>query len=129
MGMTTVQHKKGALRISLFACFIGLLGIVLLLPSAASADEERPEIIVPRASGRDLFQACVLCHKYDGRGGASEGGYAADLQKTKLTREEIIVVIANGRVDKGMPSFQGILDDYKIKTIATFIKEELKAKE
>ena len=111
------------------AIFVGLLTYFSLPQLAALADEDRPVIVVPRASGRDLFQNCVLCHKYDGRGGPSEGGYAADLRVTKLTREEVVAVITNGRPAKGMPPFNGILDDYKINALATFIKEELKAKE
>ncbi len=86
-------------------------------------------IVVPRASGRDLFQTCVPCHRYDGRGGASEGGYAADLRVTKLTRDEVVAVITNGRLAKGMPPFRGVLDEDTINTLATFIKEELKGKE
>lgn len=95
----------------------------------AQEDNERPVIVVPRAGGREIFQACVLCHKYDGRGGPSEGGYGADLRVTKLTYEELIQVIADGRVSKGMPAFKGILDDSKIATLANFIKNDLKLKE
>jgi mono/diheme cytochrome c family protein len=109
--------------------FVGLLACLSLPHVVARADEDRPVIVVPRASGRDLFQNCVLCHKYDGRGGASEGGYAADLRVTKLTRDELVAVITDGRVAKGMPPFRGLLDADKIKTLARFIKEELKAKE
>jgi len=97
--------------------------------AALADDEERPVIVVPRAGGRELFQNCVLCHKYDGRGGPSEGGYAADLRVTKLTREEVILVITNGRMSKGMPPFKGILDQAKIETLATFIKQDLKQKQ
>jgi mono/diheme cytochrome c family protein len=71
----------------------------------------------------------VLCHKYDGRGGPSEGGYGADLRVTKLTREELIDVITNGRMSKGMPAFKGILDESKIQALATFVKEDLRLKE
>lgn len=95
----------------------------------AQEDNERPVIVVPRAGGRELFQACVLCHKYDGRGGPSEGGYGADLRVTQLTYEELIQVITDGRVSKGMPAFKGILDDSKIATLANFIKNDLKLKE
>ena len=111
------------------AIFAGLLVYFSLPQFEALADEDRPVIVVPRAGGRDLFQNCVLCHKYDGRGGPSEGGYAADLRVTKLTRDEVVVVITNGRPAKGMPPFNGLLDPDKINTLATFIKEELKAKE
>ncbi|MEO8630442.1 MAG: cytochrome c [Betaproteobacteria bacterium] len=111
------------------AIVAGLLAYFALPGLIAFADEDRPVIKVPRASGRDLFQNCVLCHKYDGRGGPSEGGYAADLRVTKLTRDEVVSVITNGRPQKGMPPFAGMLDEFKIDTLATFIKEELKAKE
>jgi mono/diheme cytochrome c family protein len=89
----------------------------------------RPVIKVPRAGGRQLFQSCVLCHKYDGRGGPSEGGYGADLRVTTLTREQLIHVITYGRQAKGMPPFKDLLDEYKIDTLTTFIMEDLKLKE
>ena len=96
---------------------------------ALAEDEDRPVIKVPRGGGRELFQNCVLCHRYDGRGGPSEGGYGADLRVTKLTRQEVIDVITNGRMAKGMPPFKGMLDEEKIETLATFVKEELKLKQ
>jgi mono/diheme cytochrome c family protein len=111
------------------ACAALSLWTVLPPTAALADDEERPVIVVPRAGGRELFQNCVLCHKYDGRGGPSEGGYGADLRVTKLTREELVQVITNGRMSKGMPAFKGILDQSKIETLATFIKQDLKLKE
>ena len=89
----------------------------------------RPVIKVPRAGGRQLFQSCVLCHKYDGRGGPSEGGYGADLRVTTLTRDQLIHVITYGRQAKGMPPFKDLLEESKIETLATFIMEDLKLKE
>ncbi|HEX7813226.1 MAG TPA: hypothetical protein VF460_15070, partial [Burkholderiales bacterium] len=87
--------KKSATRNSTFraACLIaGMLfsmGFIQHSP-VVLADDDRPVIKVPRAGGRELFQSCVLCHKYDGRGGPSEGGYGADLRVTSLTREQLI---------------------------------------
>jgi len=89
----------------------------------------RPVIKVPRAGGRQLFQSCVLCHKYDGRGGPSEGGYGADLRVTTLTRAQLIHVITYGRQAKGMPPFKDLLEESKIETLTTFILEDLKLKE
>lgn len=89
----------------------------------------RPVIKVPRAGGRQLFQSCVLCHKYDGRGGPSEGGYGADLRVTTLTRDQLIHVITYGRQAKGMPPFKDLLEEFKIETLATFILDDLKLKE
>lgn len=97
---------------------------------AQTTQEERPVIKVPRGGGRELFtKNCVLCHKYDGRGGPSEGGYGADLRVTKLTEEEVLQVITNGRLDKGMPPFKGILDEEMIETLARFVKNDLKLKD
>lgn len=113
------------------ALVLAALSLWSVLPDtvALAEEEDRPVIKVPRGGGRELFQNCVLCHKYDGRGGPSEGGYGSDLRVTKLTQEELVNVIANGRMAKGMPPFKGILDDEKIETLATFIKVELKLKE
>lgn len=93
------------------------------------ADDDRPVIKVPRAGGRALFQSCVLCHKYDGRGGPSEGGYGADLRVTSLTREQLIFIITYGRQPKGMPPFKDLLDSSKIETLADFILNDLRLKQ
>jgi len=120
----TESGKQGVAKVLAFAA----ISLWSVLPDtiALAEEEDRPVIKVPRGGGRDLFQNCVLCHKYDGRGGPSEGGYGADLRVTKLTREEVIQVITNGRMSKGMPAFKGMLDEEKIETLATFIKEDLK---
>lgn len=127
--MVTTRTNERGIAGTKAVVFVGLLVYFSLPQFEALADEDRPVIVVPRASGRDLFDNCVLCHKYDGRGGPSEGGYAADLRVTKLTRDEVVAVIANGRPAKGMPPFSGLLDPDKINTLAKFINEELKAKE
>ena len=129
MRMTKIQRKEQGGRIALAfvlaACSLGHTS-----SDAMAEDEDRPVIKVPRGGGRELFSTnCVLCHKYDGRGGPSEGGYGADLRVTKLTREEVLQVITNGRLNKGMPPFKGILDSDMIETLATFVKEDLKLKE
>ena len=129
--MTNIKARKKK-----WAHATGLLAFAAL--SLSSVPQEsvvfadnggRPVINVPRASGRQLFQSCVLCHKYDGRGGPSEGGYGADLRVTTLTREQLIIVIAYGRQAKGMPPFKDLLEESKIETLATFILEDLKLKE
>jgi len=127
--MAQIRARERCIEGTTALIFMGLLICAAIPEFVAVADEDRPVIVVPRASGRDLFQNCVLCHKYDGRGGPSEGGYAADLRATKLTREEVVAVITNGRPAKGMPPFKGILDEDKINTLATFVKKELKAKQ
>lgn len=106
---------------------LSLWGMAANTAALAEESEDRPVIKVPRGGGRELFSTnCVLCHKYDGRGGPSEGGYGADLRVTKLTAEEVRQVITNGRLNKGMPPFKGILDPDMIETLARFVKEDLK---
>lgn len=127
--MAKIESRKRRAGIGK-ALGLAALSLWCVLPDtvALAEEEDRPVIKVPRGGGRELFQNCVLCHKYDGRGGPSEGGYGADLRMTALTREEIIQVITNGRMSKGMPPFKGMLDEEKIETLANFIKEELKLK-
>lgn len=127
--MAKIESRKRRAGIGQ-ALALAALSLWCVLPHtvAFAEEEDRPVIKVPRGGGRELFQNCVLCHKYDGRGGPSEGGYGADLRMTALTREEIIQVITNGRMSKGMPPFKGMLDEEKIETLANFIKEELKLK-
>ncbi len=115
-----------------------LLGAVLcavctwtLLPELASAETEtgdRPVIVVPRAGGRAAFEkfGCITCHLGDGRGGQNEGGYGADLRVTKLSEQELVQVIANGRAGKGMPGFKGMIDDETLEMLARYIKDDLR---
>jgi mono/diheme cytochrome c family protein len=127
-----INVKTGKMWILAMGSFVFAALSLLSFPqeSVVFADNGgRPVIKVPRAGGRQLFQSCVLCHKYDGRGGPSEGGYGADLRVTTLTREQLIHVITYGRQAKGMPPFKDLLDEYKIDTLTTFIMEDLKLKE
>lgn len=100
-------------------------------PEPALAETEtgdRPEIIVPRAGGQAAFVkfGCITCHLGDGRGGQNEGGYGADLRVTKLTEQELVQTIANGRAGKGMPAFKGLIDDETLGVLAKYIKEDLR---
>ena len=126
--MTKIETKRiDAKRLSAIA--IAALSLWSLSPATQSfaEEEDRPVIKVPRGGGRELFSTnCVLCHKFDGRGGPSEGGYGADLRVTKLTEAEVVGIITNGRTQKGMPPFKGILDEDMIETLARFVKNDLK---
>jgi len=129
--MTNIKaRKKRWVHGSVLLAFAALSLLSFPQESVVFADNGgRPVIKVPRAGGRQLFQSCVLCHKYDGRGGPSEGGYGADLRVTTLTRDQLIHVITYGRQAKGMPPFKDLLEEFKIETLATFILDDLKLKE
>jgi len=126
---------KQQLAISLMLGFAALVMSVTVpgfarQAQAQESDGGRPNITVPRASGRKIFsEYCVLCHKYDGRGGPSEGGYGADLRRTSLTREQLIVTITYGRQPRGMPPFKDLLEPEKIDTLADFILNDLRLPE
>ena len=128
--MTRIETENKRGRMAALMVFAALSLWSFPQESVVFADQGgRPVIKVPRASGRQLFQSCVLCHKYDGRGGPSEGGYGADLRVTTLTYEQIVHVITYGRQAKGMPPFKDLLEESKIETLATFIMEDLKLDE
>ena len=129
--MTNIKaRKKRWIQGSGLLAFAALSLLSFPQESVVFADNGgRPVIKVPRAGGRQLFQSCVLCHKYDGRGGPSEGGYGADLRVTTLTRDQLIHVITYGRQAKGMPPFKDLLEESKIETLATFILDDLKLKQ
>ncbi|MDX1939429.1 MAG: cytochrome c [Saprospiraceae bacterium] len=63
-------------------------------------------------------QYCVTCHGVYGDMAASG---AFDLTTSKLTEEERIAVITNGREGTVMVSFKSILDETKIKAVAQYI--------
>jgi mono/diheme cytochrome c family protein len=107
------------------------LGAWALQPEPASAETEtgdRPVINVPRGGGRAAFEkfGCITCHMGDGRGGQNEGGYGADLRVTKLSEQEVVQVIVEGRAGKGMPAFKGMIDDETVGLLAKYIKEDLR---
>lgn len=114
-----------------FAAFAFPVAVSTTTPVVyAEEDDGRPKIVVPRRGGREIFsEYCVLCHKYDGRGGPSEGGWGADLRQTALTRDQLIVIIAYGREPKGMPPFKDLIDSDKIETLADFILTDLRLPE
>lgn len=97
-------------------------GLLFVFSTASADDDDRP-IVVPRGGGKVTFtQYCTTCHMPDGRGGQNEGGYGADLRKTPLTVDQVVVTITHGRAGKGMPAFQGLIDDENIRLVAEFIK-------
>ena len=111
---------------NLSAAFCAALWAVLTQSVALAADDEPPEIVMPRASGKVHYAKfnCGTCHKADGSGGPSPGGPASNLRETKLTREELVNAMANGR--NGMPPYRGVINPENIDALAVWIKDGLK---
>ena len=120
-------------RTFLLAALLGALGTSAFVPGLVIAETEtgdRPEINIPRGGGKAAFEkfGCITCHMGDGRGGQNEGGYGADLRVTKLTEQEVVYTITNGRQGKGMPAFKGIIDQETIEVLAKYVKDDLRMK-
>ena len=126
MKMLKLMSDFGYTKI-LFISMI-ILTFFFLIP-AISVAEERKKIVVPRGGGESEFRRhCITCHKWDGRGGYSEGGMAADLRVTPLPIEALAYIIKNGRIERGMPAFAGTIGDNRIHEMAVFIKTKLRLK-
>ena len=103
------------------------LALCVSLPSAAMSQTSAADAAAELRKGKRLYKRCVPCHKQDGTGGPSYGGYAANLRDTQLDHEEIVAVITNGRRDRGMPTFKPILSKGEIETVARFIQTQFRA--
>jgi mono/diheme cytochrome c family protein len=119
------------------AAFVSALAILTtadiamdLSSDALAATGGRPKIKKMGPGGRQLFDRyCILCHKYMGQGGHSEGGWGKNLRKTMLPREALFATIKYGRTQLGMPAFEGDFTDANLYVITDFILGELRCKE
>ena len=79
-------------------------------------NEAETVAVAEKADGEALYKTyCVTCHGLYGDMGAS-GAY--NLQESKLSLEERIAVITNGR--KAMTAFESLLDKKEIKAVAKY---------
>ena len=101
-----------------------LLSLALAAAPGGAVEDGRE---VPRRDPAETFaENCASCHKGDGRGGPGYGGYAANLRTTALTAEEIVEVVIEGRQNRGMPLFTGVLEPGEIADLAAFILIDLR---
>jgi mono/diheme cytochrome c family protein len=83
-----------------------MVGSALGQPAAADT--------VADVAGKSVFRKanCMGCHKWDGSGGGGYGGDALSLRRTQLGREQIMMTVACGRPEAGMPyHLRGAYDD------------------
>jgi len=107
-------------------------------PDAVKAEAEaEPEVVEkkkkkikgpPPLVHTEFYGLCATCHKPDGRGGRSYGGYAANLHETELELEGLIYFMTYGRPDKGMPAFEGVIGKRVMNAIANYIIDNFKGK-
>lgn len=95
-------------------------------PAAPAAPKKRSG--PPPLVHTEFLAVCASCHKPDGRGGRSYGGYAANLHETELDYDGIVEVIRKGRSEKGMPPFEGVIGARNIDAVTTYIIENFQGK-
>jgi len=107
------------------SCYRHWQVFLLSLLALASAQSQVPAAVSEAGSeeaqarirfGKELFSskaACRFCHGWagDGRGEAHSPGGAADLRRSRLTREGLLNVIACGRPGTSMPHFDAYAYD------------------
>jgi len=88
-------------------------------PKKESTGFAKPVKIAKKVDGKKVYKTyCVTCHGLYGDMGASG---AHDLTKSKLSLEERVEVITNGR--KTMTPFKDLLNEEKIKAVAEYTME------
>jgi mono/diheme cytochrome c family protein len=79
-----------------------------------------PDAIV---AGRRLYNTwCSQCHGGKADGVARFGKYAADLTRFKKGYTEFATVVVEGRTDKQMPPWDGVLDGEQISQIGAYLE-------
>lgn len=104
--------------------FILLPILILIILSACGGESDKPntkKATVPKAAKKPIGymiykQHCLLCHGAKGNMGLN-GSH--DLTASKLTLEESIEVIKNGR--NTMMPYKATLSETEIKDVATYI--------
>lgn len=73
----------------------------------------------PQEEAKDLYMLnCASCHGMDGKLG---GSGSKDLSNSKLSENEMIEIITNGK--NNMPAMKDVIQDQtKIKNLAEFVK-------
>ncbi len=94
-----------------------LLLPILALLTACGGDTSKPAEGTAQSAGEVIFHAqCAMCH---GRTGNLGLNGAKDLTKSKLSKEEVIAVVTNGR--NAMMPYKSILSPEQVKEVADHV--------
>ena len=137
--MSIIGRIRVLVCVALFIALVGSIGSSPLNISAAVAgagpeaagDGDGTKKVKKRRGPppwvhKEFLDVCRTCHKPDGRGGRSYGGYAANLHETELSKEGLVLIIEEGREENGMPAFKGILGKRTIDAVAQYIIDNFK---
>lgn len=74
-------------------------------------------------AGRKLFNTwCTQCHGGKADGVSRFGKYAADLRKFKLGYTEFARIVVEGRTERRMPPWDGVLDGEQVSQIGAYLE-------
>lgn len=108
-----------ALVILAFIVACGNSGADKTADSSSSSSTTPATAAADGPDGEKIYkQYCVTCHGVYGDMAASG---AFDLTASKLTEEERIAIVTNGREGTLMVGFKNILDEPKIKAVSEYI--------
>jgi quinohemoprotein ethanol dehydrogenase len=117
-------------------CFALALGAATLCwalgPTIGTADETAAPIASsnplsgdPEAieAGRRLYNTwCSQCHGGKADGVSRFGKYAADLRKFSQGYTEFAIVVVEGRTERRMPPWDGVLDGEQVSQIGAYLE-------
>jgi mono/diheme cytochrome c family protein len=105
---------------------------VWLVPAMATADQaagsvpsSNPLSGDPEAieAGRKLYNTwCSQCHGGKADGVSRFGKYAADLRKFSQGYTEFAIVVVEGRTERRMPPWDGVLDGEQVSQIGAYLE-------
>ena len=97
----------------------GFIGIGCLVGANTCPGSDPPKF--SSTDGRVLYvqATCAGCHGLNGEG--AEGPALASGPSARLSVDEIVTRITNGRRLAGMPKFEGILTEAQIRAVADYV--------
>ena len=120
------------LKLAVLSSAVAIGAVGLTGPTPALAQEQTAAIPSdnplsgdPAAieAGRRLYNTwCSQCHGGKANGESRFGKYAADLTKFSKGYTEFTIVVVEGRPDKQMPPWDGVLDGEQISQIGAYLE-------
>jgi mono/diheme cytochrome c family protein len=105
-----------------FAC-LGRIAVGALL--AVGAAETTPALAQERSAEnegwRQYMVHCARCHGDDAVGGLMAPDVRHSLGRGALDERSFLAVVLEGRRDKGMPAFKGVLSDEQAAAIVAYV--------
>jgi quinohemoprotein ethanol dehydrogenase len=128
--LTCCLRNRWKLAVVCGVCALGIGGGARLMPVAAqqqtaTVPSDNPLSGDPEAieTGRKLYNTwCSQCHGGKADGISRFGKYAADLRKFSQGYTEFARVVVEGRTERRMPPWDGVLDGEQVSQIGAYLE-------